>query len=1390
MANMTFKIVLSAIDKASPLLRRVSGGLQGISGALINAKVALSGLLGAAGLAYAAKGFLDVAASFEQMETKLDALTKGRGAETLKEINAWAMTMPVNTRQAVDSFTMLQAMGLKPTIPLMQTLVDAAVQFDDDALPRIARALGQMQTLGKVSAEEINQLAEVGINARKYITEAFDMTVEEVQQAGIAIEDVIQAVLDGMDRDFGGSAKKMQSNWSGILTATVSYFDEIKRRVMGFGVFDWLKDQFKDLNKVIAAALEDGTIDRWASTISGQLIELGEGVVAVAKDIGVDLMELIASGRLKEWAQGAVEAFVAFMRALQGVGGAVAPVVGKLLDFAAAFPKVSAAVLTLAVVGGPLSALINLFLKLRLAIDGVKLAAFIAGIGNAAQAVGGLAMAIPAAAGGLAYYLNDMADSAIRYMKASSAMAKEAREAATAAMSMTQAFATVRPPESFDGLDVAQLQEWRKELNLAASYWQAFAQALRDDVVQTEGSGVDPAYIEHVKDSIANAEAKAKDLAEAAREADSALQGQLKNQKIAADQAAASEQKILDLKKQQKQAAEALGVTTDEQYRTMAQAAVTAYNRAAVAGFSSAEEQKRYVQAVVDKLQEVKDNAPGLFAELEKELPTEIRMPLTVDDSEPRQTISRLQRPTESTHTVRVRQEGGTSGGTSGRVRTDTGSGDRATRVSGAGGGAVMPITADTSKAVKSVQYVKKETEKQTTMKVNADTKQAEIDARITRDAIESNPVVQEFDVGGKDVSEEYGKIRDDLAKDPMPVTMEVDGKDLSEEYGKAKDDLAKDPMPVTMEVDGKDVSEEYGKIKDELEKNPAQVAIETNPDETKKGFEDVKRDIEDNPPAPEIEVAVDDAEAKSAIAALTKTETKTIIVKTIEEKALGGLLGFAGGGHLPQFRRHAPGLLTQGSWRYDDIPILAMGGEYIIKQDVVRRLGVGFFDTINAGRLPVDVVPRFASGGAVPKLIDIADVDAAIAQVQSQAGAVAGAVAGRIGLDELRARPQQTLDSIMATFTSTVRAFADGGTLTSADAQLTRQKELVRQEYQAKIAAAKAMGNEEVAYLWEAMLETLTGLIDEMRAALREMAESFQAEMEDAQAALKGELADLDADAAKTQTEAATSDAKKAYDFWRTKYQKEPNVFSRKRMEAAKAEYDQEQGESDADLRTIAREKNQKIRAFNRELTREERSTIRDIQTSGNETLRTARKETLDAHHDIRTTVLEVRAQMQQLEIELRKELAALDREYGTVSLAGVTQFLSGGGHVLPLRFAAGGIVPHLPGSVPGKDSVLAAVTPGEGVLSVPAMRALGARAFEALNSRVLRFSDGGVVPGGDFSSGAVVASASEQVVQVHELRFDFGGGDKGTLRGDEDSVAALNRALRKIERRTTRRG
>jgi tape measure domain-containing protein len=187
----------------------VKSGIGGIIDKLMNWKTALASLVGFGGFGLLANQTINGASSFENMRLSLDTMTKGQGATTLNQLNEWALKMPVNTQKAVQSFIMMRAMGLDPTLAQMTTLVDtmSALGGNAETLEGIARALGQIQTKGKVSAEELMQLAERGVPVFEILRERFG----EVDTSSLNAAQAIEAIFAGLDERFGGMSKKQQN---------------------------------------------------------------------------------------------------------------------------------------------------------------------------------------------------------------------------------------------------------------------------------------------------------------------------------------------------------------------------------------------------------------------------------------------------------------------------------------------------------------------------------------------------------------------------------------------------------------------------------------------------------------------------------------------------------------------------------------------------------------------------------------------------------------------------------------------------------------------------------------------------------------------------------------------------------------------------------------------------------------------------------------------------------------------------------------------------------------------------------------------------------------------------------------------------------------------------
>jgi tape measure domain-containing protein len=295
---------INSVKKASQSLLL---GLKKMIGLFFNLKSVLIGL----GFGLLAKNFLDAAASAERLRIRLDAFTKGQGAEYFDKLNQWAALLPVNTEEAVQVFTKLQAYGLEPTTKLMTTLVDTvtALGGEADSLSGIARALGQIETKGRVSAEEINQLAEQGVNARKYLMEAFSLIPSDfneidaaVRKTGHTTTQAIEAIIKGMDKEFGGMAERIKNSWQGLTNRMIHQWFNFRRIVMEKGIFQFIKGKLQEFLEFLESPEGTKAMENWAKKISDTVFDAAifmvKSIETVVSSVGGIADEIERLGRI------------------------------------------------------------------------------------------------------------------------------------------------------------------------------------------------------------------------------------------------------------------------------------------------------------------------------------------------------------------------------------------------------------------------------------------------------------------------------------------------------------------------------------------------------------------------------------------------------------------------------------------------------------------------------------------------------------------------------------------------------------------------------------------------------------------------------------------------------------------------------------------------------------------------------------------------------------------------------------------------------------------------------------------------------------------------------------------------------------------------------------
>lgn len=175
-------------------------------------------------------------------ETMLGDSTKAVNLYT--QAVKFANETPFETQDVVSGFKqLLAAQFKKEDLQAVVTIVgDAASlqQFPQQAMESVNRALGQIKSKGKLSQEELNQVAEaVPLNQQRFLentAKLYGVSLERARQlketGKISGDSGVFLVLQTLQQQFGGSMQKASKQvaglWSTIKSAPVTYLEQLQ----------------------------------------------------------------------------------------------------------------------------------------------------------------------------------------------------------------------------------------------------------------------------------------------------------------------------------------------------------------------------------------------------------------------------------------------------------------------------------------------------------------------------------------------------------------------------------------------------------------------------------------------------------------------------------------------------------------------------------------------------------------------------------------------------------------------------------------------------------------------------------------------------------------------------------------------------------------------------------------------------------------------------------------------------------------------------------------------------------------------------------------------------------------------------------------------------------
>lgn len=273
-AGKTWRATVKIVDYATAPLRAIKNSLLSVK-TLITAIVA--------GVA-AKKLFGDpVAIADAYTSAKIGFSTllgDSAGQKMMNDLDAFAKATPFNTTQVIQNAQKMLAMGWNAENILtdMKTIGDAAAATGkgEEGLSRIVLALSQIQSKGRLSTEELNQLAEAGISAKRYIAAGLGYGGDEaglaamtkdLENGAISATAGLQALIAGMKEYDGMMEKTANETVGGLFSQIQDTFEINILRRWGQGLQDGAK---KGLGSIVSMLdMADGALTSFGDTLYG-----------------------------------------------------------------------------------------------------------------------------------------------------------------------------------------------------------------------------------------------------------------------------------------------------------------------------------------------------------------------------------------------------------------------------------------------------------------------------------------------------------------------------------------------------------------------------------------------------------------------------------------------------------------------------------------------------------------------------------------------------------------------------------------------------------------------------------------------------------------------------------------------------------------------------------------------------------------------------------------------------------------------------------------------------------------------------------------------------------------------------------------------------------------
>lgn len=329
-------------------LKKQKAGVSSVSDEMKKMKTLITGFIAAYGGKKLCELLIGSNDEMEQYTTSLEVMlgSASKASAMIEKMRDFAAKTPLTLENVISGGSLLMSYGVDESnlIDTMTKLGDLA-RGNAEKMDRITLAYGQMLAKGKVTGEELMQMAEAGVPLQTALAESIGVTGEEfskmVSAGKVGIDDLNKAItgLTTGNGKFAGMMEKQSQTMHGMLSTLLDNLSEFMRK-MGEGAFGEVKSALQEASDLLAEWEEDGTLDRWAQGV-GVLLKNLIAFLKQAISVGLDFKEAIIAGAV---------ALGTFKIAI-GIGNVISATVAAVKSFSNATKAATAAQATFNAVG-------------------------------------------------------------------------------------------------------------------------------------------------------------------------------------------------------------------------------------------------------------------------------------------------------------------------------------------------------------------------------------------------------------------------------------------------------------------------------------------------------------------------------------------------------------------------------------------------------------------------------------------------------------------------------------------------------------------------------------------------------------------------------------------------------------------------------------------------------------------------------------------------------------------------------------------------------------------------------------------------------------------------------------------------------------------------------